>query len=99
MTLDNTVIAITGGARGLGLAMARRLGRQGARLALMDLDGDALAVRSLGGRLTGCTRRGGAPSRHSDAGRNAAGVTVGLSMNGDDALSLMPFHRQALITM
>lgn len=42
MTLDNTVIAITGGARGLGLAMARRLGRQGARLALMDLDGAAL---------------------------------------------------------
>lgn len=42
MTLDDTVIAITGGARGLGLAMARRLGRQGARLALLDRDGDAL---------------------------------------------------------
>lgn len=42
MKLDNTVIAITGGARGLGLAMAQRLGRQGARLALMDMDGDAL---------------------------------------------------------
>ncbi|MCL7938767.1 SDR family oxidoreductase [Halomonas sp. ATCH28] len=42
MKLDNTVIAITGGARGLGLAMARRLGGQGARLALMDMDGDTL---------------------------------------------------------
>ncbi|MEQ6918129.1 SDR family oxidoreductase [Halomonas aquatica] len=42
MKLDNSVIAITGGARGLGLAMAQRLGRQGARLALMDMDGDAL---------------------------------------------------------
>lgn len=42
MTLDTSVIAITGGARGLGLAMARRLGRQGARLALMDRDPEAL---------------------------------------------------------
>ncbi|QFU01959.1 3-oxoacyl-[acyl-carrier-protein] reductase FabG [Halomonas sp. THAF5a] len=42
MTLDNSVIAITGGARGLGLAMARRLGRQGARLALLDRDPEAL---------------------------------------------------------
>lgn len=42
MKLDNSVIAITGGARGLGLAMARQLGGQGATLALMDMDGDAL---------------------------------------------------------
>ncbi|MCE8015427.1 SDR family oxidoreductase [Halomonas sp. MCCC 1A17488] len=42
MKLDNSVIAITGGARGLGFAMARRLGRQGATLALMDMDAEAL---------------------------------------------------------
>ncbi|MGM0691940.1 MAG: SDR family oxidoreductase [Pseudomonadota bacterium] len=49
MKLDNTVIAVTGGARGLGLSMARRLGEQGARLALMDVDGDTLdgAVNAL----------------------------------------------------
>ncbi|MDZ7853161.1 MAG: SDR family oxidoreductase [Halomonas sp.] len=42
MKLDNSVIAITGGARGLGLAMASQLGAQGAKLALMDMDGDSL---------------------------------------------------------
>ncbi|MBH8578547.1 SDR family oxidoreductase [Bisbaumannia pacifica] len=42
MSMDKTVIAITGGARGLGLAMAQRLGRQGARLALLDREAEAL---------------------------------------------------------
>lgn len=42
MRLDNSVIAITGGARGLGLAMAHLLGRRGATLALLDREGDAL---------------------------------------------------------
>lgn len=51
MKLDKTVIAITGGARGLGFAMARRLGKQGAILALLDMDADSLdhAVSSLHG--------------------------------------------------
>lgn len=38
MNINGKVIAITGGARGLGFSMAQRLGRQGARLALLDLD-------------------------------------------------------------
>lgn len=42
MKLDNAVIAITGGARGLGLAMAQLLGSHGARLALLDTDAAAL---------------------------------------------------------
>lgn len=42
MNLDNSVIAITGGARGLGLAMAELLGSCGARLALIDTDGATL---------------------------------------------------------
>lgn len=42
MQLQNSVIAITGGARGLGLAMAAMLGRQGARLALLDTDAATL---------------------------------------------------------
>ncbi|WP_253443168.1 SDR family oxidoreductase [Halomonas sp. Y3] len=42
MKLDNSVIAITGGARGLGLAMAELLGNRGARLALIDTDGATL---------------------------------------------------------
>ncbi|WP_346797865.1 SDR family oxidoreductase [Halomonas sp. Bachu 37] len=42
MELTNKVIAITGGARGLGFAMAERLGGQGARLALLDMSGEQL---------------------------------------------------------
>ena len=49
MKLDDKVIAITGGARGLGLAMARYLGEKGAVLALLDIEQDGLddAVASL----------------------------------------------------
>ncbi len=42
MELANTTIAITGGARGLGAAMALRLARQGCHLALIDMDATAL---------------------------------------------------------
>ena len=42
MELKDAVIVITGGARGLGAAMARGLGDKGAKLALVDVDGDAL---------------------------------------------------------
>lgn len=42
MELHDKVIAITGGGRGLGAAMATRLARQGCRLALIDLDVTAL---------------------------------------------------------
>lgn len=49
MQLEGEVIAITGGARGLGLAMAKRLGEGGARVALIDLESEALdrAVNAL----------------------------------------------------
>ncbi len=42
MQVDKKVIAITGGARGLGFAIAQRLGRQGAHLALLDMSAEAL---------------------------------------------------------
>ncbi len=42
MNLDGKTIVITGGARGLGKAMATRLAAAGCRLALVDLDRDAL---------------------------------------------------------
>ncbi len=42
MELKDSVIAITGGGQGLGLAMAHLLGGRGATLALLDVDGDAL---------------------------------------------------------
>ncbi len=43
MQLDKAVIAVTGGAGGLGRALARRLGEAGARPLLIDLDAEALA--------------------------------------------------------
>ena len=45
------VVAVTGGASGLGLATARELSRRGARVALIDLDGPAAeaAARELSG--------------------------------------------------
>ncbi|WP_136064130.1 SDR family oxidoreductase [Modicisalibacter radicis] len=43
MELNDAVIAITGGAQGLGLAMAELLGARGARLALVDREEEGLA--------------------------------------------------------
>ena len=37
-SLRDKLILITGGARGIGLAIARRLGRDGGRIVLTDLD-------------------------------------------------------------
>ena len=39
--LSGQVAVVTGGARGIGLAVAERLGRAGAKLALVDLDEEA----------------------------------------------------------
>ena len=43
MNIQNKVIVITGAARGLGAAMAKRLATQGAKLALVDLEADSIA--------------------------------------------------------
>lgn len=42
MNLQDKTIAVTGGGRGLGAAMARRLATQGCKIALIDLDEAAL---------------------------------------------------------
>lgn len=46
MDLKDKTIVITGGARGLGGAMADRLARAGAKLALVDLDQEALDAKA-----------------------------------------------------
>ncbi len=52
MRFDRRVVIVTGAAKGIGLRIARAFGREGARLALLDIDapgGEALA-RELGER-------------------------------------------------
>lgn len=44
MDINEKLVVITGGGRGLGAAMARRLARCGAKLALVDMDADSLAA-------------------------------------------------------
>ena len=51
MRFDERVVLVTGAARGIGAATARRFGSEGARVAVLDLDEDAAAATatSLGG--------------------------------------------------
>ena len=44
MDINEKVVVITGGGRGLGAAMAKRLATSGAKLALVDMDADSLVV-------------------------------------------------------
>jgi NAD(P)-dependent dehydrogenase (short-subunit alcohol dehydrogenase family) len=54
-SLYGTVAAVTGGARGIGRATAEALAREGARVAIGDLDGDlaASAAEEIGGDAIG----------------------------------------------
>ena len=41
MRLRDRVVIVTGGARGIGAGIARCLADEGARVAVLDIDGDA----------------------------------------------------------
>jgi len=57
MQLENSAIVITGAARGLGAAMAKRLARHHPRLALVDLAADAIAPVAAACTESGATVR------------------------------------------
>jgi len=56
MNLNGKTIAITGGGRGLGAAMAKRLAKSGCKLALIDLDQEALAATASECSASGSTQ-------------------------------------------
>ena len=45
-SLEDKICVVTGGARGIGAAVCDELGRHGARLAVVDLDGEAAEARA-----------------------------------------------------
>jgi 2-dehydro-3-deoxy-L-rhamnonate dehydrogenase (NAD+) len=53
--LEGQVAVVTGGAQGIGLAVATRLHASGATVSLWDMDGDlaAQSAAALGGRAEG----------------------------------------------
>jgi len=57
MDLNNKTIVITGAARGLGAAMARRLAAHGGNLALVDLDADSIGEAAAACETAGATVR------------------------------------------
>jgi len=58
MDLNNKTIVITGAARGLGAAMAKRLAAHGGNLALVDLDANSIADTIAACESVGATARG-----------------------------------------
>ncbi|NLG55319.1 MAG: SDR family NAD(P)-dependent oxidoreductase, partial [Rhodococcus sp.] len=52
-TLPQSVIAITGGARGIGREIAQTLAARGARVAIGDIEGASEAASNLDGDLRG----------------------------------------------
>jgi 3-oxoacyl-[acyl-carrier protein] reductase len=78
--ISGKTIVITGSARGLGAAMASRLAAAGARLALVDLDEDAL------GEVVGRCKEKGAPEVRTykiDVANEAAVEVLFDSISGD----------------
>lgn len=56
MKLHNKTVAITGGGRGLGAAMAKRLAAEGCKLALIDLDEAALVETAAACNVAGTSQ-------------------------------------------
>ena len=95
---DDTVVAVTGGAHGIGAATCRAFGAQGARVAVIDLDGDGAAevAADLG---AGATAHQADVTDHDAVAAMAAEVLSAhgrvdvLVNNVGHWVQVLPFHR------
>ena len=80
--LSNQVAVVTGGAQGLGFAMAQRLLASGAKVSLWDMNGEALdkAVAALGrnapSKIVDITDLGGLTRVHAEVEAEAGPVSI-----------------------
>lgn len=86
--LDNQVAVVTGGAQGLGFAMAHRLLQSGAKVSLWDRDGDMLkkAVAALGAgassRIVDITDLDGLTRAHAEVETEVGPVSILINSAG-----------------
>src|SRR5436189_4694906 len=94
--ISGRVVAITGGARGLGLATAKELASRGARVAIGDLDGDLARVEAAA--LPGPGPHAGHPLDVTDPGSFAAFLDQAAELGPLDVLvnnmPVGPFARE-----
>jgi NAD(P)-dependent dehydrogenase (short-subunit alcohol dehydrogenase family) len=90
--LDGTAVAITGGARGIGLATAKAFAARGSRVFIGDLDGDlaAAAAADFGGHGTGLDVRSRESFRTFLDAVDAAGAPLTVLVNN---AGIMPAGR------
>jgi NAD(P)-dependent dehydrogenase (short-subunit alcohol dehydrogenase family) len=76
VTLSGKTALVTGAARGIGLAIARRFVSEGARVALLDVDAPALAAAT-GSRRRHLARRRRDPRRRCGQRGDPSGGALG----------------------
>jgi NAD(P)-dependent dehydrogenase (short-subunit alcohol dehydrogenase family) len=98
VTFTDTPIAVTGGAHGIGRAIAEQFARAGGRVAIGDLDGDAAqtAAAEIGGRAIGVgldVTVGDSFAAFLDAAEQSHGP-LGVMVNNAGVDWVGPFHEE-----
>jgi NAD(P)-dependent dehydrogenase (short-subunit alcohol dehydrogenase family) len=96
---DDRVVVVTGGASGIGAATCRAFAAQGARVAVVDIDGDGAS--RVAQELAGATAHetdvtdGAAVAAMADAVRDAHGDPHVVVNNAGHWVRVLPFHLSA----